>query len=133
MMDACDPPEARRFAPYLYLLAGLTLVAVLGVSWSLDHLEIAPSGRLALALIPVALWGGAIVLLVLTIRELDEMQRRMQLEALAFAYPAAMLLGMAVEYVQKAGFGAGWSVGDVWPWMFLLYVPALAVSWWRYR
>ena len=132
-MDANNRSEPRRFLAYLYLLAGLTLVAVIAVSWSLQHLSIAPSGRLALAMIPVALWSGAIVMLVMTFRSLDELQRRIQLEALAIAFPAAMMLGMTVEYLQKAGYVMEVGVGDVWPFMFLLYVPALVYAHARYR
>ena len=132
-MEQCHRPVARRFAPYLYLLAGLTLAAVIGVSWSLRHLSMAPAGRLALAMLPVALWAGAITMLVLVVRGLDELQRKIQLEALAIAFPTAMMLGMAVEYLQKAGFARGLDVGDVWPFMFLLYVPALLFAHWRYR
>jgi hypothetical protein len=66
-------------------------------------------------------------------RGLDELQRRIQLEALAIAFPAAMMLGMAVEYLQKAGFARGVEVGDVWPIMLLLYVPAILFARWRYR
>lgn len=132
-MDACNRPKARHLTRWLYLLSGLTLVAVLAVSWSLDHMPLGPAGRLALAMIPVGLWAGAITLLVLTVRALDELQRRIQLEALAIAFPAAMLLGMAVEYLQKAGFAREVGVGDVWPFMFLLYLPALLFAHWRYR
>lgn len=132
-MDACQNPASRRVAKWLYLFSGLTLAAVAAVSWSLDHVTMTPAGRLALAMIPVAFWGGAILFLVLMVRGLDELQRRIQLEALALAFPAAMLIGMGVEYVQKAGFARSLDVGDVWPVMFLLYVPALLFAQWRYR
>ena len=62
----------------------------------------------------------------------DEVFQR-KLEALAIAFPAAMLVGMGVEYLQKAGFARSLDVGDVWPVMFLLYVPALLFAHWRYR
>jgi hypothetical protein len=133
MMDACDARPARRLLPWLYLLSALTLVAVVAVSWSMDHLDIPPSGRLALAMIPVALWSAATLILVRTARGLDELQRRIQLEALAIAFPLAMLIGMTVEYAQKAGFALGVDVGDVWPVMALLYVPALLFALLRYR
>ena len=125
--------STRRFVPYFWLLTGLTLVSVFAVSWSLEHQSMAPAGRLALAMLPAALWAGAIVMLVLMVRGLDELQRRIQLEALAIAFPAAMMLGMAVEYLQKAGFARGFEVGDVWPAMLLLYVPAILFAQWRYR
>ena len=131
-MQSCDPLN-RRFMPYFSLFAGLTFVAVFAVSWSLRNLELTPASRLAVAMLPVALWGGAIVVLVLMVRGLDELQRRIQLEALAIAFPAAMMLGMAVEYLQKAGFVDGVEVGDVWPLMFLLYLPALLFARRRYR
>ena len=129
-MDACNRHHLTR---WLYILSGLTLVAIFAVSWSLDHMSLGAAERLALAMIPVALWAGAITVLVLTVRALDELQRRIQLEVLAIAFPAAMLLGMAVEYLQKAGFAREVGVGDVWPVMFLLYVPALLFAHRRYR
>lgn len=122
-----------RSARLLYPAGGLTLLAIIGVSWALDHASLSPAARLALALVPVALWAGAIVLLVLALPSVDELQRRIQLEALAIAFPGAMLLGMLVEYLQKAGFARNLAVGDVWPVMFLLYVPALLFALWRYR
>ena len=130
VLDSRKPSDPR---PWLWVLSGLTFVAVVGVSWSLDRVSIDSSGRLALAFIPVVLWGATIALLVRTMRRLDELQRRIQLEALAIAFPAAMMLGMAVEYAQKAGFARGLDVGDVWPAMILLYVPALAFAHWKYR
>jgi len=124
---------SRRPVRWLYLTGCLTLVAVIGVSWALEDASLDPPARLALALVPVALWAGAIAFLVLAFRGLDELQRRIQLEALAIAFPSAMLLGMLVEYLQKAGFARGLAVGDVWPAMFVLYVPALLFAHWRYR
>jgi hypothetical protein len=123
----------RRPVRWLYLTGCFTLVAVIGVSWALEHASLEPPARLALALVPVALWAGAIALFVIALRSLDELQRRIQLEALAIAFPSAMLLGMLVEYLQKAGFARDLAVGDVWPVMFLLYVPALLFAHWRYR
>ena len=124
---------ARRPLRSLYFMGVLTLLAVIGVSWTLDHAYLNPSARLALALVPVALWAGAIALLVRAMRSLDELQRRIQLEALAIAFPAAMLLGMGVEYLQKAGFARDVTVGELWPVMFLLYLPALLFAYRRYR
>lgn len=132
-MNTWNRPAPRRLAPWLVLLSVLTLMAVAGVTWSLDHVAMPPSGRLALAMIPVALWSGAITLFVLLLRTLDELQRRIQLEALAIAFPSAMMLGMGVEYAQKAGFVLDLTVGDVWPLMFLLYLPALIYAHRKYR
>ena len=70
-MDARPRPASRRITKWLSLFAGLTLAAIGAVSWSLDHVTMTPAGRLALAMIPVALWGAAILFLVLTVRGLE--------------------------------------------------------------
>ena len=63
---------------------------------------------------------------------LDELHRRIALDALAVAFPAAIALGYLVESLQQAGFLAGVGIGDVWPWMALLWLPALLWSRARY-
>ena len=132
-MDACETPASRRYRPWLLGLTLLTMVAVPVVSSQVDRPDLDPSARLALALLPVVLFAGLISVFVLAARALDELQRKIQLEALAIAFPAAGALGMTVEYLQKAGFVLDWTIGDVWPWMILLYVPAWFAARWRYR
>jgi hypothetical protein len=70
---------------------------------------------------------------VLVVRRADEFARRVLLESLAIAYPVAMLLGLTVEYLQKAGFLPGVNVGRVWPFQALMWVVAYAYAHWRYR
>src|SRR5687768_10588264 len=132
-MDARANLAARRYRPWLLGLTLLTMAAIPVVSSQVDRPDLDPSARLALALVPVALFAALITVFVLAARELDELQRKIQLEALAIAFPAAGALGMGVEYLQKAGFLLDWTIGDVWPFMFLLYAPAWLAAWWRYR
>lgn len=110
--------------PWRFVAAiAFLMAAVVGCSWLLkaQHIELARGQRLAIALVPVpfALWVvGEYVRIV---RGLDEFYRRVVLEALAIAYPLAMVLGMTIEYLQKAGFLMGANVGRVWPFMALLW------------
>ena len=133
MDSACTTPEARRYQRWMLLLIVPTLAAIWGSSWVLENRALDPPARLAVALVPVVLWGVMIMLLVAGVRRLDELQQRIQLEALAITFPTAMMLGMLVEYLQKAGFANGLTVGDVWPWMVMIYVPAYFLARWRYR
>ena len=133
METACSSAEARRYTRWLLPLGIVTMTAIFSVSWALENRFLDPAARLALAVIPVLLWGTMIVVMVAGVRRLDELQRRIQLDALAIAFPSAMLLGLLVEYLQKAGFAREWTVGDVWPFMFLLYVPAYFLARLRYR
>jgi hypothetical protein len=118
---------------WLIPLGLLTAGSIFVVTWALESRPLAPGARIALAVVPVALWGCMIVVMVMGLRRADELLRRIQLDALAMAFPTAMMIGMLVEYLQKAGFLLTWTVGDVWPIMFLLYVPAYFLAWWRYR
>jgi hypothetical protein len=134
MENACvTSPEARRYQRWMYALLVPTFAAIIGASWMLKNIELDPAPRLAVALAPVVLWGLLVVIMVAAVRHLDEMQQRIQLEALAITFPTAMMLGMLVEYLQKAGCATGLTVGDVWPWMFLIYLPAYFLTRLRYR
>ena len=133
MDSACSSAEAKRYTRWLIPMAILTAVAVIAVSWTLENRELGAELRIALAVTPVLLWAGMVLLMVAGIRHVDELQQRIQLEALAITFPTAMMLGMLVEYLQKAGFATDLRVGDVWPWMFLIYVPAYFFARLRYR
>jgi hypothetical protein len=133
MESACSSAEAKRYTRWLIPMALLTAAAVIAVSWTLENRELGAELRIGLAVTPVLLWGGMVLLMVAGIRHGDELQQRIQLEALAITGPPAMMLGMLVEYLQKAGFATSLTVGDVWPWMFLIYLPAYFFARLRYR
>ena len=132
MESACTTPASRRVTRWIIPLALVTAASVIAVTWTLESRALSPAARLALAVIPVALWCSTNVVLLIGVRRADELQQRIQLDALAMAYPTAMMLGMLVEYLQKADFVQTWTIGDVWPFMFLLYVPAYFLARWRY-
>ena len=133
MDSACSSAEAKRYTRWLIPMALVTVAAVLAVSWTLENRQLGPELRIALAVTPVLLWGGMVLLMVAGVRHVDELQQRIQLEALAITFPTAMMLGMLVEYLQKAGFATSLTIGDVWPWMFLIYLPAYFFARLRYR
>jgi hypothetical protein len=99
-------------------------------SWVVRHLTLPVPARLAVALLPAPLFVWFILAELAALRRLDEFHRRVLLDALAIAFPAAILVGVTIDALQKGGFVTDWSVGDVWPFMALLWVPAL---WLAYR
>jgi hypothetical protein len=101
-------------------------------SWLLRHVELASAPRLFVAASPAPVFLWFVVTELRWVRTLDEFQRRIVLEALAIAFPVAILLAVSIDGLQKGGFVAGWSVGDVWPFMALLFVPALLYTQRRY-
>ena len=111
----------------------VTLLAVFASSYLLEKQPMGSTGRLALALIPLPFSLLLLAVYVRLVRQSDEFQKKIFLESLAIAFPAAMILGMTVEYLQKAGFATWVDVGRLWPVMMLLWLPALIYSYWRYR
>ena len=118
----------------LILATGVvTILAVFASSYLLEKQPMGSGSRLAWALLPLPFSLILLAVYVRLVRQSDEFQKKIFLESLAIAFPAAMILGMTVEYLQKAGFAMGVDVGRLWPFMMLLWVPALAYSYWRYR
>ena len=65
----------------------------------------------------------------------DELERRIQLEALAFAFPMTLLLIMTLGLLEIAiGLNRDhWSYRHVWPMLFILYFAGLARAKRRYE
>ena len=91
--------------------------------WYLNHHEITGAGRIAITLLPVlpALVLCWVVLRVL--RRLDEMQRKLQFEALAFAFAGTAILSLGYGFLENIGFPP-LSMFVVWPVMAALWLVA---------
>ena len=127
-----DQAKARN--QQLILVTGaLTIGAVFASSYFLEKQPMGSTSRLALALLPLPFSLILLAVYVRLVREADEFQKKIFLESLAIAWPAAMILGMTFEYLQKAGFAMWMDVGRLWPLMAILWAPALFYSYWRYR
>jgi hypothetical protein len=91
--------------------------------------------RVALVILPVLLSMGYVCCVVGMFRRADELQRRIQLESLGFAFPATAVLVMAADLLEKAKvvpalhWGWGMLVGA----MCLLWVAGYALASRRYQ
>lgn len=95
-----------------------------------------PAGiRLAVALIPIAPFVAFIWKFIGSIREADELERRIQLESLAIAFPLAVVLLMILALVQLAMplNPDDWSYRHVWPFLPMFYLAGQAVARRRYQ
>ena len=91
--------------------------------------------RLPVALLPVPLFILFLLSFIGLVREMDELERRIPLEALAFAYPAVLVLLMTLGLLQLAGIAlshADWSFRHVWQIGVLFYVMGIALAFRRY-
>ena len=123
---------------------GWVLMAGTGSAWILTYLvarvllEGVATGiwpRVALALAPIVPFIFLLLLIIRGIRGMDELERRIQLEALAVAFPLTFLLIMTLGLLELAVRlkPEDWSYRHIWPFMFLFYLVGLIVAKRRYE
>ena len=89
----------------------------------------------ALVLIPVVPAALFLFYFITGMKELDELQRRIQLEALAFAYPLALLLLMTLGLLQLVMEldPNDWGYRHLWPFLTLFYLFGVMMATRRYQ
>ena len=89
--------------------------------------------RVALALLPLPAFLWFLWTFIAGVREADELERRIQLEALAVAFPLTLVLIMTLGLLQIAVplSPDDWSYRHIWPTLYVFYV--LGLSWARRR
>ena len=109
----------------LYIAARL-LLELEGLGWW---------SRLAIALVPVPAFAWVLWSVSNGIAEMDELQRRIQLEALAFAFPLTLLLLMTLGLIELAvGLNPDdWSYRHVWAVLPLFYLGGIIRAKQRYE
>lgn len=100
----------------------------------LDDAGLAIEARAAVVAAPAALFAVFLWLALGAHRRSDEMERRVQGEALATAFGLSLLAVTTLALAQRAGFAGpeDWSYGHFTPMMFLFYVTGLLLARRRY-
>ena len=117
----------------LALIGALSVSSVLAAKALLGTAQLAQGVRIAIALLPLPFFFAFIWAELRWIRHQDEFHRGVLLESLAIAFPMAIALAVVIESLQKAGLVPTLSVGDLWPWMALTWLPALWIAVRRYK
>ena len=131
---ATEPEEKSRRRPPAMLLAGVGFMAAYFVAvWMQETLSPPPAGAVAIALLPTAALALFIVTWVRASRELDELQQRIQLEALVVAFPGTILLAVFLGFLQRGGLlPEGTDLRDMWGFLPWPYFVGLLVARRRY-
>ena len=134
MLPDCTPsPETRRWNQRFLLISLGIGVVVIAAAWVARQFPLRSPMRIAMALVQ----GGATAVIIIgsarSIRRLDEMQQRIHLDALAFAFAGTGLLATAYGFLVNAGLpDIDWG-GIVWPAMVGLWVIGLIIANRRFR
>ncbi|WKB55608.1 hypothetical protein [Eleftheria terrae] len=106
----------------------LTLAIVALRSWVTDDAAL----RAGIALAPMVPGGLVCWVALRQLRRIDELQRRVQFEAMAFAFAGTALLTFGYGFLQMVGFPSV-PLLVVWPVMGLLWMVGVLLSARRYR
>jgi hypothetical protein len=82
-------------------------------------------GRYALAVLPVAPLPFAVLSFVRAMRRMDELQRRIQLEAISFGFGTTLLITLTIGFLENAGLPR-----LSWIWVTPLMIPLWALGQW---
>lgn len=118
-------------------LWGITwFLTYFGVRAFIEHPErISTAPLVIIALVPVVPAAVFLFYFITGMKELDELERRIQLEALAFAYPLALLMLMTLgllQFVVELNPN-DWSYRHVWHYLVLLYLFGVMMASRRYK
>jgi hypothetical protein len=128
-----DATHGRRIVLFAALWAVTFLVARLALDT--DHALVADASlRVAFALLPVAPFAVFLWTFIDGLRALDELERRIHLEALAIAFPLTMLMLMTLGLLELAIDlpRDDWSYRHIWAYLPLFYFVGLVWSRRRY-
>jgi hypothetical protein len=133
MLNECgvDKAVSRKYVVRILIVVATYLALGYGsVHWLQRHPP-AP-GRYLIAVLPVVPMLVIPVFVVQVLRNLDELQRRIQLESLGFSFAATALISLTYGFLENAGLPhLSWIL--VWPLMSAFWIVGLFAARWRYR
>ena len=117
------------------LIAVVWVATYFGSRIVLERSDLDRTARVVIAVLPAIPFAAFLWLFVRNIGKLDEMQRKIQMEAMAFAFPLAVLLLMVLGLLQLAMPlpPEDLSYRHVWSFLPLFYLIGLALAWRRYK
>lgn len=123
--------KSRRYFVELGVAIGVYAVVLLGAVSFLNAYPDSP-WRVPLALAPMVPAVFALIAIMRQFDRMDELQRRIQFEALAFAFGGTALLTFGYGFLQLTGFPqVSWFF--VWPIMAVLWMTGKARADRRYK
>jgi hypothetical protein len=122
-----DSPTMKRFS--IQLLASLASYAVLllGSNVTLGRLALAAPWAYVIALTPMIPCIAACGVVLRQLRLMDDKARRIQLEALGFAFAGTALLTFGYGFLERPGYPR-LSMFCIWPLMAVLWCLGLLLS-----
>lgn len=130
-------PSAQSRSMYAgWAVTAFWAVSFIGARVVLDKdLQLDRWIKITAALVPIVPTALFLWFVVSAMRGLDELHRQVHLEALAIAYPLAILLLVTLGFLQLAIElpAEDWSYRHVWVYLPCFYFLGLVIAWRRYK
>ena len=138
MNEAATPDSKsrnRRSTILSIVVPAVFVLAYFAARAGIEQVEQGSRAAFVFALLPVPFFAGLIYAYVRGVRSMDELGQRIQLEALAFAFPIALLVAFTAGLLDLAGFhGAqNWDLPRLWPMLVLPYFFGIIRAQRRYQ
>ena len=123
---------SSRYSRELLTTLAVYALLLLGSVELLTHVPIGAPWRDAIALTPMIGCSGAIWAILRELRRMDELQRRIQLEAFGFAFAGTAFVTLSYGFLEGLGY-ARLTMFLIWPLMASLWIVGLVLARRRYR
>ncbi len=120
----------RYFKEFIVVLIAYAIALTLSITL-LAHVE-SPMLRPFLALLPIVPAFAMCWIVLRQLRRVDELQRRIQLEAMGFAFAGTALITFSYGFLEIAGYNR-LSMFFIWPLMAILWIAGTIIGNRRYR
>lgn len=98
-----DLPCGRPSAAQIWWTLAFAVSLIAG-RWTLDHFALGFPERLFIALVPIGAGVGCMWAMVADMRQMDELQRRIWLEAIGVAFIGTLVFLFSEPVLRRAGF-----------------------------
>ena len=124
--------KSKQYLIELSSTLGVYLVMLVGSIELLTHVDVARPWRDVVALCPMIPAATLAWIILRELRRMDELQRRIQLEALGFSFAGTAILTFSYGFLEGLGYPR-LSMFAVWPILATLWVVGLVLARRRYQ
>jgi len=122
----------KRYYKEFSIAMGFYIVAVIASVSVLNKFTLPQSAQIVITLIPVLPTIFVVIAILRALREGDELQQRIQLQAVTFSAITTGLITFSYGFLENVGFPP-FPIIFVLPMMFLLWGLSLGYFWGKYK
>jgi hypothetical protein len=124
--------KSKQYQKELWTALAVYGVMLIGSIQLLTHMDVARPWRALIALSPILPAAATAWVVLRELRRMDELQRRIQLEALGFSFAGTAILTFSYGFLEGLGYPR-LSMFTVWPLLAVLWIVGLVLARRRYQ